>query len=192
MTGFSTKSRRLSLWVVLACAASLAAQASETGPIVRRDGAHFTLVLPETMRDSLSVALPGFVPWTLENYTSDIRRYYTITSRQAPWAVVGDFDGDGRSDAIVAGHTDSLCVTVCLWGGSAHPAAQVLDRRDCVPGHDSLARVLMYAAPGLQGTNFSDETVFTFTDAFVDYIFEKAGETWYWKDGKFHRFLSSD
>jgi hypothetical protein len=180
------------LCIALVLALAGGGAAAETGPIIQPNGPGFVLVLPASMADSLGAALPGFVPWSLGNYMGDVRQSYTFTSRQAPWAVVGDFNGDGFSDAVVAGHTDTLCATVCLWGGPVRPATQVIASRVCAPGRDSLDRVLMYVAPGLQGTNFSDDTLFIYTDAFFDYIYEKAGGIWYWKRGEFHTFISAD
>ena len=185
--------RLIRLWLVIAVGVVASGEVlGEAGPTIRQEGTRFELILPSSMRTALQAELPGFVAWRLENYTSDVRQGYAVTMRQAPWAVVGDFNGDGYSDAVVAGHTDTLCAKVCLWGGTVHPGAQVLSSAACVPGRDSLYTVLMYVAPGLQGTNFSDDTLFIYTDAFFDYIYEKAGSIWYWKEGEFHEFYAAD
>jgi hypothetical protein len=50
----------------------------------------------------------------------------------------------------------------------------------------------MYTSPGMQYTNFDDDSLFVFNDGFMRYIWEKAGSTFYWDGAKFAEFYSSD
>jgi hypothetical protein len=56
----------------------------------------------------------------------------------------------------------------------------------------SRAEVLQFVAPGVVGTNFTDDTKLIFTDAFNVYYWEKAGVMYYWEDGRFNEFATSD
>ena len=160
------------------------------GPAIVQVGANYELVLPDAMATAIQRAVPGFRVETLASYDADIQKYYKCTSRQAPWAVVGDFDGDGVQDLVVDGYVGDRCHRLCVWGATTDVdtiLGQVGDRQGR-PFHS----VLMYAPPGEQSTNFSDDVVFIFADAYVHYIFERAGSTWYWKDGRWNEFGSSD
>jgi hypothetical protein len=162
------------------------------GPAIVRVGTEYELVLPEAMATAIQEAVPGFQPETMSSYDSDIQELYDCTSRQTPWAVVGDFDGDGLQDVIVDGHAGEPCYRLCAWGASAHVDTifgKVGDRRR---GGRPFHSVLMYAWPGEQRSGCSDSTVFIFCDGYVDDIFERAASTWYWQDGKWHGFVSSD
>lgn len=168
-----------------------AAGARVPGPAIVQVGAEYELVLPETMATAIQEAVPGFRTETLASYDADIQKYYKCTSRQAPWAVVGDFDGDGMEDLIVDGHGGKRYYRLCVWGATADVdtiLGQVEGRQSGRPFNS----VLMYAPPGEQGTNFSDDVIFIFVDGYVDYCFEKAGSTWYWKDRAWREFYSSD
>ena len=161
------------------------------GPVIVQNGSRHELVLPNAMERAIQDAVPGFEPWTLDAYDDDIQKHYSFTSRQAPWAVIGDFDGDGLPDLILDGHSGPKCFRLCVWGRATAPNVGTLASRVCGPVVRSGA-VLMFVAPGEQGTNFSDDTTFIYTDAYLDYIWEKAGSTWYWKGGKWNEFVSSD
>jgi hypothetical protein len=166
-------------------------EAAIHGPAVVKSSGRFELVLPPEMSAAIQTAVPGFRTETLASYHSDIQKYYRFTSRQAPWAVVGDFDGDGRPDVILDGHVGDRCYRLCVWGRHS-PAVDTLSVRACNRGATGLGSVLMFVAPGERGTNFSDDVVFIYTDAYDAYHWEKAGSTWYWKDGRWNEFTSSD
>src|SRR5919197_5021041 len=51
------------------------------------------LHVPGATFRALQAAAPGFRPWRLSDYAPEVRSRYTFTMRQAPWAVIGDFDG---------------------------------------------------------------------------------------------------
>lgn len=173
-------------------AASLSpCEAGILGPVIVASKGGFELALPSEMSTAIQKAVPGFQTETLTSYYPDIQKGYRFTSRQAPWAVVGDFDGDGGQDVVLDGHARGRCYRLCVWGRSS-PAVDTLSVRTCDDRRTGFGSVLMYVAPGERGTNFSDDYVFIYTDSYDDYIWEKAGSTWYWKDGRWNEFVSSD
>jgi hypothetical protein len=177
------------LWTPAACLGLCAADMP--GPVVLKTSSGHELVVPDTMMAAIERKVPGFQVETLASYDDDIQKYYQFTSRQTPWAVLGDFDGDGRQDLIVDGHVGDRFYRLCVWGrvpARVDTLSTKLWGRSGTPFHD----VLMYAPPGDQSSNFSDDQVFVFTDAYVDYLFERAGVTWYWQDGRWNPFGSSD
>ena len=163
------------------------------GPVIAPSRGGFVLLLPPEMAAAVQRAVPGLQTETLLSYHADVQKYYPFTSRQAPWAVVGDFDGDGGQDVVLDGHAGDKCYRLCVWG-RARPEVDTLSVRACADraGGEGSISVLMYVPPGKRHTNFSDDFVFIFTDAYDDYGWEKAGSTWYWKDGRWNEFFSSD
>src|SRR5690349_10360162 len=73
--------------------------------IVRRgDGGEYLLVMPEALKAAIAAYDPTFVQWKESDFLPTVRKSYPYSGRQAPFAVVGDFNGDGRTDVIVQGH----------------------------------------------------------------------------------------
>ncbi len=159
------------------------------GPVIRSNGASHELVLPAAHRNAITRAVPG---WKLETYGTDIRQLYEFTGRQVPWAVVGDFDGDGGLDAVIDGSARDTCVRLCVWSRRPGPVVTILDTLACQSESHPGGTVLLYVAPGRQGTNFDEQTTVIPHDGFFDYIFEKAGSIWYWKDGSWQEFYAAD
>jgi hypothetical protein len=174
--------------LLLAGCGTLAAQA----PMIRRVGQDHRLTLPPATQTALEHAAPGFTPWTLDDYHQDIRQGYTFTMRQAPWAVIGDFNGDGTADVVIDGYTSTEELRVVVLSQSGGPRVLTLVSGPRQHTLQSRAEVLQFVAPGVVGTNFTDATKLIFTDAFNVYYWEKAGVMYYWEDGHFHEFATSD
>lgn len=171
---------------------AVASSVAETGPFIARSESTYVLVLPEGMRNLIEKRLSGFSFWTINDYGYGIPEDYKFTMRQVPWAVIGDFNGDGFEDVVADGHVRDRWYRICVWGKKQEPELLVLDDHPPESGTPPLGAVLMYVAPGEHGTNFSDESTFIFTDAFFDYTWEKGGSILYWKDGHFEPFFASD
>jgi hypothetical protein len=110
--------------------------------------------------------------------------------------VIGDFDGDGSSDLIADGYSSSKYYRICVWDTQTSPRVQILNEypreRPTIENTRGNPDVLMYTSPGMQYTNFDDDSLFVFNDGFMRYIWEKAGSTFYWDGAKFAEFYSSD
>ena len=83
------------------------------------------LDLPPAMEDALDRYNRDFEPWTVQDYRG--LSAYEPSPRQVPWAVIGDFNGDGRPDLAVAGRTDRdvVVVFVLSTGRSKYRAVEV-------------------------------------------------------------------
>ena len=63
----------------------------------------YRIALPSAMKRVLRAFDPGFKVWEQSDYSvADVRRY-PFSLQSTPSAVVGDFNGDGRLDAVLAG-----------------------------------------------------------------------------------------
>lgn len=107
--------------------------------------------LPPAMEDALDRYDPDFEPWSESDYARAGMQAYRFSARQTPWAVLGDFNGDGRMDAAVAGRTDRETVTLLLLSsGRRRYRAIPLEREpyDARDGIPPLLPELSFRYPG--------------------------------------------
>jgi hypothetical protein len=152
----STVSLKASALCLVALFAAPSAQAQrrdlrdEPRPAIYRspDGI-WLLDLPTAMEDALDRYNRDFEPWTMRDYNGAMQ--YEPSPRQLPWAVIGDFNGDGRADAAVAGRTDrDLVVVFVLSSGRSRYRAVEAEREPYDPDDRLSIRVptLSYMYPG--------------------------------------------
>jgi hypothetical protein len=122
----------------------------EPRPAIYRsaDGA-WLVDLPPAMEDALDRYNRDFEPWSLDNYPG--LPDYEPSPRQVPWAVIGDFNGDGRADLAIAGRTDRDVVLVfVLSSGRSRYRAVEAERDPYDPDDRTSIRLplLTYMYPG--------------------------------------------
>lgn len=76
------------------------------------------LVLPARFEAALAGFSPGFRRWPDSEFIESVREGYPYTARQAPSAVIGDFNADEVSDAAVLGTIGSDRVVLALLDSS--------------------------------------------------------------------------
>ncbi|MFQ5792598.1 MAG: hypothetical protein ACE5JI_19170 [Acidobacteriota bacterium] len=70
--------------------------------------------MPEKMQSALTNFNATFVPWKQSQYWPSGIADYPFSEKQAPFAVVGDFNGDGIFDVVLVGHDARNDVAVAL------------------------------------------------------------------------------
>lgn len=78
-----------------------------------RDG-EWRVDLPAAMEDALDRLSRDFEPWTDTDYRPSDIDGYDPSPRQTPWAVIGDFNDDGRLDVALAGRDDRDALVVFI------------------------------------------------------------------------------
>src|SRR5438445_6069875 len=90
----------------------------EDNPRVDFSDVGFALYLPKAMQQSLDALAPGFRYVRSVEYRADVREAAAAEggAAQALFAVVGDFDGDGKQDVAIEGATpgDSALVVIAI------------------------------------------------------------------------------
>lgn len=119
--------------------------------IYRAQGGEWRVDLTPAVEDALARYDRDFEMWERRDYRGVDLGRYEFSSRQVPWAVLGDFNNDGRVDVAVAGRTEGeLVVLMVLSDGPRKYRVKSMDveiydpedRRQAIPP------VLQYVYPG--------------------------------------------
>src|SRR5438552_444442 len=81
-------------------------------PRVELIGHEHIVVLPKPMKKALDRFSPKFTVWRDRDYCSWYVKQFT--TRQAPFAVIGDFNGDGVLDVALPGHTEHEALIIAV------------------------------------------------------------------------------
>jgi hypothetical protein len=134
--------------------------------------------------------------WRMAPVQRDVAEW-AKNEHENPVMVSGDFDGNGRKDLALLiqegpglstgnpARLDSLRIAVCL---DIKPAVKlyIIDKLYCGDG-------ISLAKKGHKYHDFEQDTKGTFSEDGVSaYCFEKAGATYEFSKGSFHRIVDSD
>jgi len=144
------------LLVVVLAAAPAGAQRSRRpvddvrSTLTRDRSGAWRLDLAPEVEDALDRYDRDFEPWDARFYEA-LPDGYEPSPRQVPWAVIGDFNGDGRTDVALAGRDDrDALVLVVLSTGRSRYRTLEADREPVDPDDPQSVRapVLRYMYPG--------------------------------------------
>jgi hypothetical protein len=157
-------------------------------------GSDYRLHLPAPMAAALTRE-GTFEVARAEDYNANLRQYASdVGPRQALFAVVGDFDGDGRDDVVMHARkrqsADSAQVFVAILNPTAGPRVIEVQRYPLYTG--PLGEYLTYQKPDIIRSGHEKQALTLKTDAFQIVFFEKAAALYYYRDGKFVRYQTAD
>ena len=143
------------------------------------------------MQRALDTIVPGFQLWDSTAYAPEVLHYYRPTRRQQPWAVIGDFNGDGIRDIMLDGHVGRRALLVALVSQSSRFRTVLVDSNFAERAGQRI-NYLEYKAPGRYGTNYNGEHFVLRRDGVECIIFDKAADLLYWVRDHFERFSTAD
>ena len=114
--------------LVLAAALVACGEKKVEDPRVEFSDVGFTLVLPLTMQHALDSLAPGLRMVRPYEYRADVREAAAEGgAHQALFAAVGDFDGDGKQDAVVEGAKpgETALIVIAIMNGAKPRAVEV-------------------------------------------------------------------
>jgi hypothetical protein len=159
-------------------------------PVVRLD-------LPARMRDAMERAGPGFQDFAVADFDTFIWKSqpgwsYDFDGLQAPFAVIGDFDGDGRRDAVVRQRSDTEDRTILVLDQAAGPTTTELYRAPSGPAARATPEwiYLVHVEPGAHVA--MDTTVVLEHEGFEIGYLEKAAEMFYFTGGRLSSVATTD
>lgn len=98
----------------IACTLTLSIQAAPLGPMIIMIGNEYGIYLTDDMTSVLNDYDPEFTHWRPGDYIAQIAENYRYSPCQAPFAVVGDLNGDGVPDAVIDGHDRKQSRLLCV------------------------------------------------------------------------------
>lgn len=109
------------------CGASSANATGQREPRMKGKGAAMVLVMPDPVKAAIEKVAPGFQPWKWQDYLPWVREdFKKWDMKNAPYAVVADFNNDGVNDLVVDGHTDTYDALIAVVSTSHGYQAKII------------------------------------------------------------------
>jgi|GEM_PF-4828593 len=180
----------------------LALGSAEVQPIVRTVGHLHRILLPPAIAKALLTYDSSFQCWSETDYSISLIRFFKFSGSAAPFAAIGDFNGDGLTDVALHGSTRASEVVIVVLSKIREPyQVQQIKRspkpalRACPPGNQEcgLDTFVRMTPRGTHFTGaFAGHPLTLKHDAFQVECWEKSAELYYWKGGKFHTYIKGD
>ncbi len=97
-------------------------------PRIEKRSGTYTLNLPRQVQALLRSYDSTFVLWRLADYDSIIQMGYEPNQHQLPFAIIGDFNGDGVDDVILDGHDTKVRLILAILSSETGYKVLELDR----------------------------------------------------------------
>lgn len=105
--------------------------------------------LPNAVIMALATHDPEFHAWTLAAYPPEKLTQYPYSEKSMPYAVSGDYNGDGKEDMVLAGHNKDANIIVALIStGTGYHVVEV-QKTPCYSMARKQGKDLPYTADGI-------------------------------------------
>lgn len=163
-------------------------------PSIRKRGSVTSIYLPSLMRAAIENFDPDFQMWSLSDYNSLLLSWYPYSNNNLPFVALGDFNGDFILDVVLHGHNKTASMILCILSTNNKYEVLTLSKNIVSDWNKShhWDIYITHVAPGIINSAFEDEQLYLETDAFEIGYFEKASTLYYYKDGAFLYYTTSD
>jgi hypothetical protein len=160
------------------------------------------------MQRTLAAAVPGFRAWKWSEFLPAIREAEPVTERSTPFAVIADFNDDGRVDVVIAGDDSAQARVVALMSDATSVRlVQVMDLPLERPDERRpRSGYVKYVPAGIINADTLDERTLSpprdeeyemmpvklERDAFELVRWQQGSSVFYWRDGRFVQWMTSD
>lgn len=172
-------------------------------PKITKDDGNFHLDIGKPVQDAIKKFDPYFTQWNETDIIPSVRHEYKPSNNQTLTGIVADFNKDGKPDVAVMGHNRSNNLLVVALSGKAGYSVVEVDRspvtnprKDWIEGpkgkETGLWTSLRYVKPGWVSSPFEGKPLHLTADGFAEDYYEKGSVLYYFKDGKFEKYTTSD
>lgn len=194
--------RALLFLFLLMISAAGSTRAVPLGPMIIMIGSEYGIYLTDDMNAVLRNYDPTFAHWRPGDYIPSIAQTYKYAPCQAPFAVIGDFNGDGIPDAVIDGHASKESRVIALLSqGNAFYVIEISKSRYIEPrklafnggSHREygLDRCMAIVNPQTLRSPLEKEPLVLKTDAILLSTMGKGSQILYMKDGLFAQYQMS-
>ena len=186
----------------------VAPEVADQGPRLVGNPPTVQIELPPRMTKELLATDPSFTTLTPFDFVSDIvpghtadgAWRYSYNGREAPFAVIADFDGDGNDDVALLQRSQAKGRVIAILDRGDEPRAVVVKEWDRMTAGDagksgfylSLFRAGPYTVPDFGGTGDTSRTVTLAHEGIEVSNYGKAATTYYWTDEHFESVTTGD
>ncbi|MFB3897314.1 MAG: hypothetical protein ACE14V_13515 [bacterium] len=183
---------------------SFTANAESTIPVIQNINGKHVVYLPPAMKNALLNYDSTFKPWDQDDYLPSLISFYTFTSTQAPFAVIGDFNGDTTIDIILQGHTSNNSILLAIFSNYKGYKILELAKSMLINPKEEWYGIgnnqkeygfwvyLTLVSPGRIKSPYEKKGLYLKTHAFQIVAFEKAAVLYYYKKGEFIAYITAD
>ena len=194
---------RYLLWIVIVVPGILLGLSAGEEPSISLAGSEPTLNLTKEQRLAIRGYNADFQVRRQAEYLPSVVKQYPISNHQLPYAVIGDFNGDGKLDVVLQGYDKTSEILLAVLSSSRGPGVVEISRSKLVDPQTEWYGVgdrneyglwiyLTFVSRGKVDSPFANQPLSLSTDAFQLNYFEKASVLYYWNGQQFKKYIVSD
>lgn len=191
------------LMLVFSLPGVLSAWIAGEEPSILITGTEPVLNLTKEQRLAIKAYNPDFQIRERTHYLPSLLKQYPFSNSQLPFAVIGDFDGDGVKDAVLQGHDKANELLIAVLSSGGVPGVVEALRSKLIDAKTEFYEMgdhteyglwtyLTIVPKGMVNSPFANQPLKLTTDAFQVNYFEKAAVLYYLSGHVFLKYLTGD
>ncbi len=177
--------------------------AADQEPSIRLAGDQRVVVLTKEQNEAVRAYNPAFQIRRETDYLPSVVSGYLFSNHQLPFAVIGDFNGDGVRDVVLQGYDKNNELVIAVLSNRGGSRVMEVVRSKLVDpqtesysvgdhSENGLWIYLTFVPRGIVESPFAQRPLQLSTDAFELNYFEKASVLYYLTGQTFQKYVVSD